>query len=921
MPDVSKIDTEKEKKIKTKALDLVRKVLDKNNVEYSMSDKEIEKWLNNEPTPVGGYDLFIGSKETMKACKLINSVVNSLGFRAHMDNYHTIWLSYKFGAKIDECLSMDNESILNECIYYNDDLFNLIEQAEYSEKNKYPIYIVLQYSNSGFSEIIKTITGDEYTHACISFNEKLNPLYSFGKKSVGVFNHGLVVQNGPDHEFYKTHHVTYSVYVLFVDKSKYNKIKENINNIVSNANKYSYDFSGLFDIITGTPSEKNNKFFCSAFVSKMLDSIKVLNGLRPHYSLYRADDLKDLNNISLLVKGDEFRKYDYKDTLKVLEHIKNHEYDKYIDYTKKKNNGSSSNMIKEQDLLDLVGDYGTFINEDTKTKTVISTKPTEEDKPTIQELMDNTNHKHIYLTSDWHFFKNHYKHEANYVNTQKILTWCRQNIKPDDVFIYLGDLSFRYANDEDNNKVKQYMASIPGHKVFVIGNHDKMLGQDFFTECGFDYVLEDFQWDKYIFTHRPLNMDTHPNDWYNIHGHIHNIRKYNTTDGKRNINVYPMFYDNKPVTLYYIEHHLEELVKDNEWNFNAGYGESKLYINSLSVKDVLTEQDDFVLSREISKPVVYFSNEINAKTIAYMAYLFKDKIGSRTAIKLHFGEDGNKNFLSPRYLKELVRITNGALVDSNTAYDGSTRGDTANHIKTATKHGFNFGFIDILDADGSISVGIPSRYKIERDVNDITTRKKKAYEVVPSIGDHLKEIKLGSHIKNYDSLIVYTHFKGHSIAGYGGSLKNIGMGVPSKEGKLQIHGTDFNTTGGLFLERLVESAEAVSSMFKDKIIYINVLKNISTKCDCEKDAPRATIPDIGVLVSDDLVAIEQASLDFIRNTPKNRDILEQIATIGGFHQIEYMKYLGMGSSDYKLRTLNGETIKLEHSNTYGGYLL
>ena len=90
MPDVSKIDIEKEKKIKTKALDLVRKVLDKNNVEYSMSDKEIEKWLNNEPTPVGGYDLFIGSKETMKACKLINSVVNSLGFRAHMDNYHTI---------------------------------------------------------------------------------------------------------------------------------------------------------------------------------------------------------------------------------------------------------------------------------------------------------------------------------------------------------------------------------------------------------------------------------------------------------------------------------------------------------------------------------------------------------------------------------------------------------------------------------------------------------------------------------------------------------------------------------------------------------------------------------------------------------------------------------------------------------------
>lgn len=194
----------------------------------------------------------------------------------------------------------------------------------------------------------------------------------------------------------------------------------------------------------------------------------------------------------------------------------------------------------------------------------------------VHELLSNTSPDKIYLTSDWHFFKNHYKHEANYVNTQKILTWCRQNLKSDDVFIYEGDISFRYANEEDQKKSQELMASIPGIKILILGNHDMMLGQDYFEACGFQYVYDRLDHDKYVFTHKPINMDTYPEDWLNIHGHIHNIKTYNTTDGKRNINVYPLWYDNKPVKLSYILSHVEELTKDNKRSDWVNIGESSL---------------------------------------------------------------------------------------------------------------------------------------------------------------------------------------------------------------------------------------------------------------------------------------------------------------------------------------------------------
>ena len=199
------------------------------------------------------------------------------------------------------------------------------------------------------------------------------------------------------------------------------------------------------------------------------------------------------------------------------------------------------------------------------------------DIPEIHELLDNADSKHIYLTSDWHFFKNHYKKEHNYVNTRNILKWCKENIKPDDIFIYLGDISFRYANKEDQKESQKLMASIPGYKVLILGNHDIMLGQDYFTGCGFNYIYERLDWQNIVFTHKPIPMELMPEDYINIHGHIHNEKEYNTTDGKRNINVYPLWYDNKPTTLHYCITHKEKLIKDNSRSNMTNIGESSGY--------------------------------------------------------------------------------------------------------------------------------------------------------------------------------------------------------------------------------------------------------------------------------------------------------------------------------------------------------
>jgi hypothetical protein len=154
----------------------------------------------------------------------------------------------------------------------------------------------------------------------------------------------------------------------------------------------------------------------------------------------------------------------------------------------------------------------------------------------------------------------------------------------------------------------------------------------------------------------------------------------------------------------------------------------------------------------------------------------------------------------------------------------------------------------------------------------------------------------------YDSLLVYTHFKGHAMGGFGGSLKNIGIGIASGHvGKEMVHGSGWPTGPG-FLERMVESGKAIAEHFKGHITYINVLKNLSVDCDCDAHGAPPKCEDIGILGSTDIVAIDKASVDLVYNLPaeQNHDIIERIESRSGRHQIEYMKILGMGNTDYNL---------------------
>ena len=146
------------------------------------------------------------------------------------------------------------------------------------------------------------------------------------------------------------------------------------------------------------------------------------------------------------------------------------------------------------------------------------------DKRTISQILDDTDPKHVYLTSDWHIFKNRYKKEANYVNTSDIISWCKKNIKDDDVFMYLGDMSYRWINDEDKEEVKKIFKSLPGIKILIIGNHDEFSDGGDYQEYGFRYAMPELKWQNYIFTHKPIAMEDKPG-YKNIHGHMHKCRE------------------------------------------------------------------------------------------------------------------------------------------------------------------------------------------------------------------------------------------------------------------------------------------------------------------------------------------------------------------------------------------------------------
>lgn len=290
----------------------------------------------------------------------------------------------------------------------------------------------------------------------------------------------------------------------------------------------------------------------------------------------------------------------------------------------------------------------------------------------------------------------------------------------------------------------------------------------------------------------------------------------------------------------------------------------------------------------MEKAKVYFCKEITPENVVKLYNKLGIDLPGKVAVKVHSGEDGNQNFLKPEFMKPMVEYVNGTIVECNTAYRGK-RNTTKKHLKTIEKHGWNSIFnVDLMDAEGP-DIVIP----IEN-------------------GYHLKEDFLGKNIKNYDSMLVISHFKGHPMGGYGGALKQLSIGCASSKGKPWIHSAGTNKNQYTlwfklpeqndFLESMADAASAVALYFKDRIAYINIMANMSVDCDCCKDAEDPCMKDIGILASLDPIAIDQACIDLVINSndPGKEHFLERVNSRNGIHTIEAASKLGFGSREYEL---------------------
>ena len=280
---------------------------------------------------------------------------------------------------------------------------------------------------------------------------------------------------------------------------------------------------------------------------------------------------------------------------------------------------------------------------------------------------------------------------------------------------------------------------------------------------------------------------------------------------------------------------------------------------------------------------VYFSRTISPEKVLEMFKLIEKPLPGKVAIKLHSGEKGNQNFLGPDFWKPVIDHVGGTVVECNTAYPGA-RDVTERHQQLMEDHGWTKYFdVDIMDAEGpDLELSIPN-------------------------GKQIKKNYVGKNITKYDSMLVLSHFKGHPMGGYGGALKQLSIGVGSSFGKAYIHGAGdpkkiWSAERNAFLESMADAAGSVIEYFKGNVVYVNVMKNMSVDCDCCAKAEDPCIADIGILVSTDPIAIDQACIDLVYNCsdPGKPHLIERIESRNGIHTIEAAAELGYGSREYTL---------------------
>ena len=281
---------------------------------------------------------------------------------------------------------------------------------------------------------------------------------------------------------------------------------------------------------------------------------------------------------------------------------------------------------------------------------------------------------------------------------------------------------------------------------------------------------------------------------------------------------------------------------------------------------------------------VYFTKDVGKDSLVKIYKALNKELTGKVAVKLHSGEKGNKNYLRPSYVEELVNYVHGTVVECNTAYPGA-RNTTEKHRHLMDEHEWTKYFnVDIMDSEGpDLVLEIPN-------------------------GKQIKKNFVGKHIANYDSMLVLSHFKGHAMGGFGGALKQLSIGCASSYGKAYIHGAGnpdedmFKTDQLSFVTAMGDAASSVNKYFKGNIVYITAMVNISIDCDCDGNASAPCMQDIGLLASTDPVAIDQACIDIIYNStdPGKDKLIKRIEEKLGINIIKVAEEDGAGSRQYEL---------------------
>lgn len=290
----------------------------------------------------------------------------------------------------------------------------------------------------------------------------------------------------------------------------------------------------------------------------------------------------------------------------------------------------------------------------------------------------------------------------------------------------------------------------------------------------------------------------------------------------------------------------------------------------------------------MEKSKVYFIKEISPESLIKIYDALGRELKGKVAVKISTGEPGGHNFLNPNLIKDLVHKLNGTIVECNTAY-GGRRNTTSEHWKAIKEHGFlDIANVDLMDEEGEMLIPVEN-------------------------GFHLKENIVGNHLKNYDSILILSHFKVHAMGGFGGALKNMSIGIGSSNGKANIH-----TAGKVktpeelwdnlpeqdhFLESMADACKGVMDYIgRENIAYINVANNLSVDCDCDSNPHTPEMKDLGIFASLDPVALDQACYDAVINSddPGKAALIERMNSRHGIRTVEAANELGLGNREYEI---------------------